>query len=260
MLLASLLVAGSWATAAEPPRLQPLDPAVIAPKRGAVVAGIYRGTFTTEFPAVAAIILQSGSGAQQLCSGTLITPTIVLTAGHCLSFDPAGATVYLFPDGVTPVPHPARQFAVHPQFNLGVAAYADVAVLYLVDPVTDVTPLPLATRAPRPGAKGTIVGFGDDGLGNFEAKLVGTVRLKRCPRAIRRVGIMRGQLSTSLCWKPKRNGNDTCPGDSGGPLLAGGAVAGVTSGGYGSGSCPGTLSWDTSVPRVLDWLDQALAL
>src|SRR5688572_28389420 len=31
----------------------------------------------------------------QLCTGSLIAPTVVLTAGHCLSFLPAGSTRYV---------------------------------------------------------------------------------------------------------------------------------------------------------------------
>ena len=225
-----------------------------------VVAPIYRGTPSGDFPAVVAIVITEADSSQGLCSGTLISPTIVLTAGHCLASDPQFATVYFLPDGVTVVGHPANRYAVHPDFNFAVAAFSDVAVLGLVDPVTDVAPLPLASGAPRAGTKNMIVGFGDDGAGDIGTKRVGAVRVKTCPRAIRRVGIGRGQLSTSICWKPKRRGNDTCPGDSGGPLLARGAVAGVTSGGYGVGSCPGLLSWDTSVLKVRAFIDQALAL
>ena len=133
-----------------------------------------------------------------------------------------------------------------------------MGIVRLPQPFAGVTPLALVDKAPRPRTRGTIVGFGEDGLGHIAIKEMGTVRLKRCPNAIRSVGIVRGQLSTSICWHPKRHGNDTCSGDSGGPLLVDNAVAGVTVGGYGrTASCPGILSWDTSVARVRDWIDSA---
>jgi V8-like Glu-specific endopeptidase len=224
-----------------------------------VTARILNGTETSGFPAVVEIYILNADQSIALCSGTLVTPLAVLTAGHCLAFGAIAATVLVFPDGVTPIQHPAATASVHPNFSIAQAAYADVALIALETPVTDVAPIPLIAKAPRAGLKGTIIGYGLDGGAGAEVKRMGTVKIRRCPRAIRRVGIFPGQLSTSVCWKPKHNGNDTCPGDSGGPLLVKGAVAGVTSGGYGVASCPGLLSWDTSVAKVRDFIDAALA-
>jgi hypothetical protein len=223
----------------------------------AVTAPIYNGDQTLQFPAVVAVGVVNSDQSAGLCSGTLVTPTVVLTAGHCLSFGLTRAAIAIFPDGVTEVDRSAFAAAVHPDFTLSRIAVADVGVLVIDPPITDVTPLPLVSTAPRPRVRATIVGFGDDPRAVSNVKRVGTVRLTRCPRAVRRVGISPGQLSGSLCWRPKRRGQDTCQGDSGGPLLVGGAVAGVTSGGF--PDCPGKLSWDTSVASVRDWIELALA-
>jgi V8-like Glu-specific endopeptidase len=239
------------------PLAAPHGPAVTA---GADRAPIYNGTPTGDFPGVVGLVIQNTDGSSVLCSGSLVAPDVVLTAGHCLSFGPAlGTSAYVFPDGVTPSQYLATAYSVHPDFSLARAAYADVGVLLLGNAVIDVAPVALASRSPRRRARGTIVGFGDDGAGGSGVKRVGTVRLRRCPRAIRRVGVLPGQLSTSVCWHAKRRGNDTCPGDSGGPLLVDGAVLGVTSGGYGVAPCPGKLSWNTDVTKVRDYIDAALA-
>lgn len=224
-----------------------------------VTARIFNGTPTTAFPAVVEIYILNSDQSVALCTGTVIGPLAVLTAGHCLSFGAIAAAVFVYPDGVTRIRHDAVDATVHPGFSINQAAYSDVAMLALETPVTETTPLPLVAKAPRAGLRGTIIGYGLDGAVGAETKRMGTVRVRRCPRAIRRVGIYPGQLSTSVCWKPKANGNDTCPGDSGGPLLVKGAVAGVTSGGYGVASCPGLLSWDTSVAKVRDFIDATLA-
>ena len=253
--VATLALLASHASAGTPLEQFPPDAIPATP----VTGRIFNGTPTLDFPAVAEIYIRNDDGSIFLCSGTLVTPLAVLTAGHCLSFGANAAIVRLFPDGVTASDHHAVDASVHPNFSVAQAAYADVALLALESPVTDVTPLPLIAKPPHTGAKGTIVGYGLDGADAAEIKRMGTVKVRHCPRAIHRVGIIAGQLSTSVCWKPKRRGNDTCPGDSGGPLLVGGAVAGVTSGGYGVASCPGFLSWDTSVAKVRDFIDAALA-
>ena len=222
----------------------------------AQAAPIYNGQPTAAYPAVVAVGIRNRDGSAGLCSGSLIAPSVVLTAGHCLSFDPAAAAVAIFPDGVTEVDVQAARWEVHPDFDINRIAVADVAAIVLERSITDVPPLPLVSAAPRRRARGAIVGFGEDADTGIGIKRAGRVRLTRCPRAVRRIGILPGQLDGSLCWRPRRRGQDTCHGDSGGPLVVDGAVAGVTSGGF--PDCPGQLSWDTSVAAVRSWIDDVL--
>ena len=77
------------------------------------------------------------------------------------------------------------------------------------------------------------------------------------PRVVR-AGNGKVRLAKSLCWRPGDRLSDTCSGDSGGPRLVNGAVAGVTSGGIGATDCPGQLSFDTSVARYRVWIARTL--
>src|SRR5262245_52948191 len=79
-------------------------------------ARIYNGQPTTAYPAVALVVVRNRDGSAGLCSGSLIAPTVVLTAGHCLSFDPVAAAIAIFPDGVTEVDIRAAGWEVHPDF------------------------------------------------------------------------------------------------------------------------------------------------
>jgi secreted trypsin-like serine protease len=83
-------------------------------------------------------------------------------------------------------------------------------------------------------------------------KQMGTVRLRRCPRRVPALGLQPGDLVRALCWRARPWEQDTCHGDSGGPLLVGGVLAGVTSGG--DANCSGFLSWDTSVVPFRPWI------
>jgi hypothetical protein len=244
LLLDALAAAGAW----QPLRTGPVDPPV---------ARISRGTFTTEFAAVAGLAFLQPDGAVVRCSGTLVAPAVVLTAAHCLEGRPVAGIAALLPDGVTPEGYDAVAYVVHPDYVPGRLAFADIALLALEAPVAGVTPMPLASVAPQPGTTATIVGFGSNEAGLEGLKQSGTVRLRHCPRLFRPARIVRGQLASSLCWRPRRRGQDTCRGDSGGPLLVGGAVAGVTSGGY--PRCPGRLSWDTNVALYRPWIEPFLA-
>jgi len=52
------------------------------------ITNIYNGASARDIPAVVGVGLVNRDGSTSICSGTLITPTVVLTAAHCLAFDP----------------------------------------------------------------------------------------------------------------------------------------------------------------------------
>jgi trypsin len=219
------------------------------------IAQIYNGIPTSGYPAVSELAILNGDGSVVGCSGTLVSPSVVMTAGHCVASNPLAAAAVFFPGGDVRLQYNVVAYVIHPDY----AAFqppADLALLLLESPVSGVTPLPLAAKTPRAGKRGIIVGYGQDETGNSGLKELGTVKLKKCPRRFAPAGIVPGQLARSLCWRPTRHGQDTCQGDSGGPLLFKTAVAGVTSGGY--PDCPGTLSWDTNVVPFLSWIQSYL--
>jgi hypothetical protein len=197
-----------------------------------------------------------------VCSGSLIAPTLVLTAGHCI----APATSYRVLDYTTQPPRllTAQKVASHPQFSLQTMlahrATADVALLLLPSSVPSKEPAPLGTpHIPvAAGARFTIAGIGvavsggDDGIGTIRtASLVATGQPGRFQ--IRLV---------DPATNNTRNGLGACTGDSGAPVFENqddrAVIVGVVSwstGANNSAGCGG-LTGVTPLTVYRDWILQ----
>ncbi|MGD0529963.1 MAG: trypsin-like serine protease, partial [Polyangiaceae bacterium] len=186
-------------------------------------SAITNGAADSGDPAVVAIV---GSSGTTECSGTLVGPYIVVTAGHCSvpevvqgghiaqgsSLADAGATI------------PIALAVAHPQFDLSTLTN-DIAILVLAS-AAPATPVPLGTSPPAVGATVDLVGWG------LTAEDAGDSGQKR-----------QGQSTvTSLAsttFDVASMPSQPCEGDSGGPALATSngveAVVGITS--HGDSAC-----------------------
>ena len=228
------------------------------------VGQIFHGDLTTAEPAVAELRLdQTAEEPSGLCSGTLIAPAVVLTAAHCLARVVRVVAVFL-PDGVTRQEYEAASWAVHPSYSSARAYLDDIAVVRLAEPVAGVDPMPRVARHPRPGARGLIVGFGLDDQDRVGRKEMGETRVRRCPQSLERFDLPPGAFRTVLCERRTRSRQNVCPGDSGGPLIVNGKVAGVAEAAlFACNSprtrcCPSPLGWHTNVALYNAWIDAML--
>ncbi|MEA2750979.1 MAG: hypothetical protein QOI41_5122 [Myxococcales bacterium] len=155
------------------------------------------------------------------CTATLIGPTAMVTAAHCatdprlwneVSFDvaPDQFAVHGAPGWIS------AGLIVHPQYDGDTSHGHDVAVVVLTErPERPLVPL----AAPPPvGTVVTAVGYGMNVFGSGGA---GSGQRRTVDISI--LGIAEHELVAG------RDGQGTCHGDSGGPLLAGGALVGTTS-------------------------------
>jgi secreted trypsin-like serine protease len=199
-----------------------------------------------EYPAVAQI-----SYGAFLCTGTLIDPTTVLTAGHCSSVTGAAVaspiswpaplinvTIGSYRDGDGEAAKVSK-VTIPPQYLLSDGS--DVSILKLTKPSSK-TPVKVAGAADRSiwsaGTTETIVGWGTTTEGGDQPDIVQKAQVPITTDAYCAGAYDNFDPSTMVCAGFPQGGVDTCQGDSGGPMFgtstAGGLrIVGTTSFGDG---------------------------
>ncbi|MEX0788632.1 MAG: trypsin-like serine protease [Anaerolineales bacterium] len=215
-------------------------------------------------PHVVLLLMEVDGAPAFRCSGTLLSATVLLTAGHCANGFPdfvfSGMRVFTESDVQNgnnnyPFAGPnaveAVSWAAHPLYETGPFFLHDVGVVILEEPgvvLDEYGTLPtvdqldvLKTRRGHQDVTFTAVGYG---LQEINPVFVESerVRMVAYPHLIQINGGIVGDFSLLLSNNHSTGG--TCFGDSGGPNFLGSdpganVVAGVTSFGL-NGNCAGT--------------------
>jgi secreted trypsin-like serine protease len=215
-----------------------------------------------EHPFVGLLVFDVGGIPAWRCSGTLLSPTVMLTAGHC-TFGTSGGRVWFDADVGAGRPGNGYPFSggtgiefvkiyTHPDyvddafylFDVGVAILSEPVILAEYGTLADVGLLDkLAVRRGLQDTSFTVVGYGlQSVVPTLQADLVryqGQVQLIDVKGV---AGIPAGTSASFTNNPGKGNGSGgTCFGDSGGPIFHGSSnkIAAVTSFGL-NANCAGT--------------------
>lgn len=180
------------------------------------------------------------------CTGTLVAPTWVITAGHCASvtggagiaspmtFPPQSFMVTLgtvAADGTDGEQHTVKSVRLNPNYTASNGTGSDVSLLELAAPSAQ-APVKIAAPGERsiwePGDNMIIAGFGvttegGDPPDTLQAAQVPIVSDDTCAAAYSDTTPVAGNAfdrMTAVCAGLPQGGRDTCQGDSGGPMLA----------------------------------------
>ncbi|GKQ36137.1 trypsin-like serine protease [Streptomyces sp. A012304] len=194
-------------------------------------------TTTTAYPFMMQITDASQS---QFCGGTLVSPTKVVTAAHCMvgettsSVRVVGGRTYR--NGTNGTVSRVSKIWIHPSYS-DVTNGDDVAVLTLSTSMPYTTAKYVSSSQTGVYAAGTtarILGWGTTSSGGSSSNQLRTATVpitsdSTCASAYGSDFVQ----SDMVCAGSTSGGTDTCQGDSGGPLLIGGVLAGITSWGEG---------------------------
>jgi secreted trypsin-like serine protease len=214
---------------------------------------IINGTTCSETNSpVVRISLQNLDGTYAYCSGSLITASAVLTAGHC--FRETTALPSSTAVAVNGAYYGASEISVHPDYRVEATSIVnDAAVIKLSGSVSSVIPLALLySVSPKAGDTIYIAGYGLDEQGALGILKSGSMTVAAV------------DTDHITCNFTGRDSN-TCSGDSGGPAIlvadTGSAqtlsgIVGITSSGLIEACARGDISIFTNIqsPSVLNFI------
>jgi len=224
----------------------------------APAAAITGGTLDGDaHPAVGLMLADHGSGPVPECSGTLVSPTVFLTAAHCVADLPSRRVWVTFDSQVSSTTsqlRPGTAYA-HPEFSFTAPDTPHIGVVVLDQPVAGIVPAQLPRLNALAGGATTLVAVGY----GYNARITGGGKPRWAYDGARRfVAVPVTSVGPTSVTTAIKNGG-TCFGDSGGPHLLGTTVVAVTS--TGDKKCrKEAVAYRVDTPSARAFLAQFVAL
>jgi hypothetical protein len=200
--------------------------ACLAPAIGAITYGTPDGN---AHPNVGLLVARTADGYFAVCSGTLVSPTVFLTAGHCTAaIEQLNADAFVtFAPAPPYIPTLLSGTAyTHPDFGQSFPNTADIGVVVLDAPVTGIQParIPsegylddLSTQRGRNDVYFTHVGYGTQSVRPRPVSEV--LRYQGVSSLINLRNALTAGFNLQTTANPGRGRSGICFGDSGGPAF-----------------------------------------
>lgn len=236
--------------------------ACLAPALGAITYGTPDGNAHPNVGLLVAAI--PGVGAFAVCSGTLVSPTVFLTAAHCTqAITDLNALTYVSFSSGPPFTLRSGTPYTHPDWGTSFPNTADIGVVVLDVPVTNIAPARIPAEgflddlSTRRGVQDTYFTHVGYGVQSIKPRVIDqVVRYQGVSSLINLNSALTGGFNLMTTASPGRGQSGICFGDSGGPAFYEGTniIAGIHSFVLNS-NCKGTgVSYRVDTPTSLDFL------